>query len=313
MRRAPPPVSADAARRPRLRGAPWPGAAARRARAATPQVRPSAAGVGDRLGHRGLHARIAGAPHHGRAHGGHRLAGLPAVLREQQADQRQGLRERGRLRGRGQARLQRQRRSSGPGAVRLLLRAGAQELSTSTSTRSRSPRRAPQVVDFSTPYYTNPQAIIVATARRSPTPPRWPALRNATIGVQIGTTSLQAVNALIKPTQPAAGVQHLQRRRERVQDPPRRRASSPTCHGVHTHLTSAPAHDDRRSVQRPGRRQLGPAAQQGLDADLVRRQGGQRAAEPTARSPRSASAGSPRRPAYPSCTDASRSRPRASQ
>ena len=52
-----------------------------------------------------------------------------------------------------------------------------------------TPARA-KAVDFSTPYYTNPQAIIVASrARTRSTPARW-RRSDAKFGVQIGTTSL---------------------------------------------------------------------------------------------------------------------------
>src|SRR4029077_3373563 len=52
-----------------------------------------------------------------------------------------------------------------------------------------TPARSKEV-DFSNPYYTNPQGIIVASS--SPLAPArsLSAFKNATIGVQIGTTSL---------------------------------------------------------------------------------------------------------------------------
>jgi polar amino acid transport system substrate-binding protein len=56
-----------------------------------------------------------------------------------------------------------------------------------------------QEVDFSTPYYTNPQGIIVASSSPLARAGSLAAFRNATIGVQIGTTSLSAVTAEIKP------------------------------------------------------------------------------------------------------------------
>ncbi len=57
-----------------------------------------------------------------------------------------------------------------------------------------------QEVDFSTPYYTNPQGIIVASSSPLAHAKSLAAFRKATIGVQIGTTSLSAVTAEIKPT-----------------------------------------------------------------------------------------------------------------
>ena len=56
------------------------------------------------------------------------------------------------------------------------------------------------MVDFSAPYYTNPQGVIVPNGSPLAHATTLAALHNANIGVQIGTTSLAAVTALIKPT-----------------------------------------------------------------------------------------------------------------
>jgi polar amino acid transport system substrate-binding protein len=65
-----------------------------------------------------------------------------------------------------------------------------------------TPARAKEV-DFSTPYYTNPQGIIVAKSSPLSHATSLAAFKNTPIGVQIGTTSLAAVQSLIKPsTQP---------------------------------------------------------------------------------------------------------------
>ena len=86
-------------------------AVARRPACGAPRARAAAAGSDPPLPRRSRR-RSACTPaslptaHQGRADRRHRLAGLSAVLREQQADQRQGLRERGGLRDRRQARLQ---------------------------------------------------------------------------------------------------------------------------------------------------------------------------------------------------------------
>ncbi len=55
-------------------------------------------------------------------------------------------------------------------------------------------------VDFSTPYYTNPQGVIVASSSSLAHVSSLAGLRQAKIGVQIGSTSLSAVNAEIKPS-----------------------------------------------------------------------------------------------------------------
>ena len=58
-----------------------------------------------------------------------------------------------------------------------------------------------QAVTFSTPYYTNPQAIIVFSSSPLAHVKSLSAFKNAKIGVQIGTTSLTAVDQRIKPSQ----------------------------------------------------------------------------------------------------------------
>lgn len=63
-----------------------------------------------------------------------------------------------------------------------------------------TPQRAKEV-DFSIPYYTNPQGIIVASNSPLAHATSLAAFKNTPIGVQIGTTSLAAVNQLIKPSQ----------------------------------------------------------------------------------------------------------------
>jgi polar amino acid transport system substrate-binding protein len=62
-----------------------------------------------------------------------------------------------------------------------------------------TPPRA-KVVQFSTPYYTNPQGIIVAANTSFAHATSLSAFKSANIGVQIGTTSLSAATSLIKPT-----------------------------------------------------------------------------------------------------------------
>jgi polar amino acid transport system substrate-binding protein len=63
-----------------------------------------------------------------------------------------------------------------------------------------TPQRAQQV-DFSTPYYVNPQAIVVLKSSPYAHATSLAALKGAKFGVQIGTTSLEAVNTKIKPSQ----------------------------------------------------------------------------------------------------------------
>lgn len=62
-----------------------------------------------------------------------------------------------------------------------------------------TPARANEV-SFSSPYYENPQAIIVDSNSPYAHAKSLAAFKNATIGVQIGTTSLTAVQSLIDPS-----------------------------------------------------------------------------------------------------------------
>jgi polar amino acid transport system substrate-binding protein len=60
-----------------------------------------------------------------------------------------------------------------------------------------------QHVDFSAPYYTANQAVVAAKGSSAASAKSLADLKEATIGVQIGTTSLDAVNSEIEPsTQP---------------------------------------------------------------------------------------------------------------
>ena len=85
------------------------------------------------------------------AHRRHRQARLPAVLRGRRSDQRQGLRERRRLRDRRPARLRRDRGRVDGGAVQRLLRPGPEglrlrrqpDLDHPEARRSRSTSRLP--------------------------------------------------------------------------------------------------------------------------------------------------------------------------
>jgi len=62
-----------------------------------------------------------------------------------------------------------------------------------------TPERA-KVVDFSDPYYVAPQAVVVGKGSDLAGASSLADLKDATIGVQIGTTSLDAVNDVVKPS-----------------------------------------------------------------------------------------------------------------
>jgi polar amino acid transport system substrate-binding protein len=62
-----------------------------------------------------------------------------------------------------------------------------------------TPKRAERV-DFSTPYYTAPQAVVALKDAPAANATDLASLKDAQLGVQIGTTSLDAVDANIKPS-----------------------------------------------------------------------------------------------------------------
>jgi len=57
-----------------------------------------------------------------------------------------------------------------------------------------------QQVDFSAPYYTANQAVVASKGSSAASATSLAELKDATIGVQIGTTSLDAVNSQIQPS-----------------------------------------------------------------------------------------------------------------
>ena len=64
-----------------------------------------------------------------------------------------------------------------------------------------TPKRA-EHVDFSDPYFTAPQAVVALKSSPAAGATSLADLSNAKLGVQVGTTSLDAVNASIKPSSP---------------------------------------------------------------------------------------------------------------
>ena len=156
-----------------------------------------------------------------------------------------------------------------------------------------TPKRAEQV-DFSAPVLRRPTRR--SSRSRTPTPPSATSLadlQDAKIGVQIGTTSLDAVNDVDPADQRAAGVRQLQRRRHARSRRARSTRSSSTSR-PRFYLTAAqvPDGDDRRPVPGPRRRPVGRAAGEGLAADRLRLRGDRRAAELRRAAARSSSSGS---------------------
>jgi polar amino acid transport system substrate-binding protein len=62
-----------------------------------------------------------------------------------------------------------------------------------------TPKRSERV-DFSTPYYTAPQAVVALKDAAAANATDLASLKDAQLGVQIGTTSLDAVDAKIQPS-----------------------------------------------------------------------------------------------------------------
>ena len=58
-----------------------------------------------------------------------------------------------------------------------------------------------KVVDFSRPYYTAPQAVVTPKSSEFANAETFADLEGATVGVQIGTTSLDAVNQVMQPAE----------------------------------------------------------------------------------------------------------------
>ena len=85
-----------------------------------------------------------------------------------------------------------------------------------------SPKRA-EHVDFSTPYFTAPQAVVATKGSPAANATSLADLAKAKLGVQLGTTSYDAVNAVDQAAQAAADLQRLQRHRPRAEDQERRR------------------------------------------------------------------------------------------
>ena len=76
---------------------------------------------------------------------------------------------------------------------------GPKEFDFDVNQISISPKRAEQV-DFSVPYYTANQAVVAAKDSDAAAATSLADLADANIGVQIGTTSLEAVEASIQPS-----------------------------------------------------------------------------------------------------------------
>ncbi len=140
-----------------------------------------------------------------------------------------------------------------------------------------TPKRAEQV-DFSSPYYEAEQAVVVLKDSDLAGATSLADLADANIGVQIGTTSLDAVNEVIQPTNDP---QVFDTSNDVVSALKNGQVDSivvdvPTAFFL-TAVAGARG-DHRRPVPGPRRRPVGRAAGEGLAADRLRLGGGRRAA-----------------------------------
>ena len=184
----------------------------------------------------------------------------PPYFENDEPSQRRRLRERRRLRDRQAARLLDRRRSSGRSSRSTPPTRPGPRTSTSTSTRSRSRRPREKAVDFSSPYYTANQAVVALKGSDAAKAKSLDELKDAKIGVQIGTTSLDAVEERDRPEQQAGSLQQLQRRRHGAQERTDRRRRRRPADGALPDRGPGPGGDRRRPVQRPRRRRMGRAA-----------------------------------------------------
>ena len=147
-----------------------------------------------------------------------RQARLPAVLRGRRPDQRQGLRERRRLRDRRPARLHRGRGEVDDVPFNSSYAPGPKKFDFDVNQISITPKRARarrllDAVLHGAAGGGRAQGLAGAASATS-----LADLADAKLGVQVGTTSLDAVNEVDQAEHAAAGLQRLQRRRARAEE-----------------------------------------------------------------------------------------------
>jgi hypothetical protein len=131
-----------------------------------------------------------------------------------------------------------------------------------------------KAVDFSAPYYTADQAIVALKDSDAAKATTLADLEDAEIGVQIGTTSQEAVEEEIDPSSEV-----LQRCCHRAQKRPGRSDRPRRADRVRIDRRGSAHRDGRRPVQRSRRRRMGCAPGQRLFVDRLRLQRGRRTSE----------------------------------
>ena len=114
-----------------------------------------------------------------------------------------------------------------------------------------TPKRAERV-DFSTPYYTAPQAVLALKSSDAASAKSLADLAGARIGVQIGSTSLDAVTEVIKPTSQPQVFNDSNDTVRALKTRARRRDRRRPADRVHPDRDRGPQLEDRRPVRRPG-------------------------------------------------------------
>ena len=107
-----------------------------------------------------------------------------------------------------------------------------------------------QAVDFSSGYYDVTQAIITVKGSKIANAKSIADLKDAKIGAQVGTTSLDTIKNTIKPVDGPGRVQHERRRRQGPRERPDRRPRHRPADGVlHHGLRPGEGQHDRRPVR----------------------------------------------------------------
>jgi len=120
------------------------------------------------------------------------------VVHRQQAVERQGLRVGGRVRGRKATRLSRGQADLGDRTFSSVIAPTPKAFDFDINQVSITPKRA-QVVDFSSGYYDVTQAVVTLKDNKYANAKSIADLQGAKLAAQQGTTSLDAINDVIKP------------------------------------------------------------------------------------------------------------------
>ena len=130
-----------------------------------------------------------------------------------------------------------------------------------------------KAVDFSAPYYTANQAIVALKGSEASKATSLAGLKDAKIGVQIGTTSQEAVEEQIDPSSEIQVFNNSNDVVTALKNGQVEAVVGGRADGALRDRGAGPGSDHRRPVPRPRRRPVGRAAGQGLLADRLRRPG----------------------------------------